>query len=67
MPACVAVACPLDDFPSHLGLLGSSALLSLRRNGAFNVLVATCIGEEGLDIPQARLLCSHCTWLHAIS
>ncbi len=24
------------------------------RNGAFNVLVATCIGEEGLDIPQAR-------------
>lgn len=24
-----------------------------RRNGAFNVLVATCIGEEGLDIPQA--------------
>jgi hypothetical protein len=24
------------------------------RAGAFNTLVATCIGEEGLDIPQAR-------------
>ena len=23
------------------------------RAGAFNTLVATCIGEEGLDIPQA--------------
>lgn len=22
------------------------------RSGAFNTLVATCIGEEGLDIPQ---------------
>jgi len=25
------------------------------RCGAFNTLVATCIGEEGLDIPQASL------------
>lgn len=24
------------------------------RAGTFNTLVATCIGEEGLDIPQAR-------------
>lgn len=27
------------------------------RAGAFNTLVATCIGEEGLDIPQARFTC----------
>lgn len=27
------------------------------RAGAFNTLVATCIGEEGLDIPQARIPC----------
>lgn len=26
----------------------------MRRSGVFNCLVATCIGEEGLDIPQAR-------------
>ena len=26
------------------------------RAGAFNTLVATCIGEEGLDIPQAGAL-----------
>ena len=25
------------------------------RSGAFNTLVATCIGEEGLDIPQVWL------------
>ncbi len=25
------------------------------RSGAFNTLVATCIGEEGLDIPQVQL------------
>ncbi len=25
------------------------------RAGLFNTLVATCIGEEGLDIPQVRL------------
>ena len=25
------------------------------RAGEFNVLVATCIGEEGLDIPEVRL------------
>lgn len=24
------------------------------RSGAFNTLVATCIGEEGLDIPQVQ-------------
>ncbi len=24
------------------------------RAGLFNTMVATCIGEEGLDIPQAR-------------
>ena len=27
-----------------------------RRNGDFNCLVATCIGEEGLDIPQVDLI-----------
>lgn len=26
------------------------------RNGAFNTLVATCIGEEGLDIPAVDLI-----------
>ena len=30
------------------------------RAGAFNTLVATCIGEEGLDIPQACLLALPC-------
>ena len=29
------------------------------RAGAFNTLVATCIGEEGLDIPQACSLAHH--------
>ena len=29
------------------------AVLAAFRAGAFNTLVATCIGEEGLDIPQA--------------
>ena len=29
------------------------AVLADFRRGAFNTLVATCIGEEGLDIPQA--------------
>ncbi len=28
------------------------AVLADFRRGAFNTLVATCIGEEGLDIPQ---------------
>lgn len=28
------------------------AVLADFRKGAFNTLVATCIGEEGLDIPQ---------------
>ncbi len=28
------------------------AVLGDFRAGKFNVLVATCIGEEGLDIPQ---------------
>ena len=30
------------------------ALLKAFRNGDFNVMIATCIAEEGLDIPQAR-------------
>lgn len=29
------------------------AVLAEFRAGGFNTLVATCIGEEGLDIPQA--------------
>ncbi|KAI3429818.1 hypothetical protein D9Q98_010131 [Chlorella vulgaris] len=32
------------------------AVLDGFRNGAFNCLVATCIGEEGLDIPQVDLI-----------
>ena len=28
------------------------AVLADFRKGTFNTLVATCIGEEGLDIPQ---------------
>lgn len=31
------------------------------RAGLFNTLVATCIGEEGLDIPQVRLCSFLCT------
>jgi ERCC4-related helicase len=33
-------------------------VLQAYRDGKFNVLLATCIGEEGLDIPQVEeLLC----------
>ena len=32
------------------------AVLDEFREGAFNVLVATCIGEEGLDIPAVDLI-----------
>ena len=32
------------------------------RSGAFNTLVATCIGEEGLDIPQVCYTPSWTTW-----
>jgi ERCC4-related helicase len=35
------------------------AVLSEFRDGKFNTLVATCIGEEGLDIPEV------CRILHA--
>lgn len=37
------------------------------RNGAFNCLVATCIGEEGLDIPQVQCGTAGCAQgcLHA--
>lgn len=31
------------------------------RAGKFNTLVATCIGEEGLDIPQVHLNCQTCS------
>lgn len=31
------------------------AVLAEFRAGSFNTLVATCIGEEGLDIPEVRL------------
>lgn len=38
------------------------AVLADFRRGAFNTLVATCIGEEGLDIPQVPPPpCSTCT------
>lgn len=30
------------------------AVLKAFRGGDFNVMIATCIAEEGLDIPQAR-------------
>ena len=32
------------------------AVLAAFRAGAFNTLVATCIAEEGLDIPQVTSL-----------
>jgi hypothetical protein len=32
------------------------AVLADFRRGAFNTLVASCVGEEGLDIPQVTLL-----------
>ena len=38
------------------------AVLAEFRRGAFNTLVATCIGEEGLDIPQVPPVCLH-AWL----
>jgi late competence protein required for DNA uptake (superfamily II DNA/RNA helicase) len=31
-------------------------VLNAFRRGDFNVLVATCIGEEGLDIPEVGVL-----------
>lgn len=31
------------------------AVLAEFRQGAFNTLVATCIGEEGLDIPEVSV------------
>ena len=33
-----------------------SAILGAFRKGAINVIVATCIGEEGLDVPQVDLV-----------
>ena len=35
------------------------AVLADFRRGAFNTLVATCIGEEGLDIPQVLPVSQH--------
>ena len=35
------------------------AVLADFRRGAFNTLVATCIGEEGLDIPQVPSINLH--------
>ena len=39
------------------------AVLAAFRKGEFNTLVATCIGEEGLDIPQARTPKGFFLWL----
>ena len=42
------------------------AVLAEFRAGSFNTLVATCIGEEGLDIPEVRFgLCECCSILVA--
>ena len=35
------------------------AILHSFREGEFNVLVATCIGEEGLDIGEVDLIVSY--------
>ena len=32
------------------------ATLAAFRSGEFNVMIATCIAEEGLDIPQVTML-----------
>ena len=37
------------------------------RAGAFNTLVATCIGEEGLDIPQASPFALPCLALPCLA
>lgn len=52
-------------FVGQLGSKGAGAgmkqaeqkeVLAAFRRGAFNTLVATCIGEEGLDIPAVDLI-----------
>lgn len=38
------------------------AVLQAFRDGEFNTLVATCIGEEGLDIPEVRRGAAWAAW-----
>jgi ERCC4-related helicase len=40
--------------------LGVPAFAQEFREGTVNVLVATCIGEEGLDIPEVNTIACFC-------
>ena len=65
-PACLP-ACLQDGMNQS----EQKAVLAAFRNSEFNVLVATCIGEEGLDIPEVGGAeptgepgCMHCMVMH---
>ena len=42
------------------------ATLAAFRSGEFNVMIATCIAEEGLDIPQVRVVAFSVHRIHPV-